>query len=214
MKLLTSIKKTFILATVILLFSNFTANRSFAETTTEPETQINLSISINEEPSEIVLDWECNTLDVDHYNVYSSTDSDFKPGDANILLSEVSANEFLDTNGIYANETKYYYVAAIDSDGNELAVSNIASNTADDYNDYGNEDIQWSRANPNAGAIWLLQDFISDYVIIHYTIDGQQYDEYMSHVSGGDWIMEFDDLGAVEDFSFTYHIFGFQYDSK
>ncbi|MFS1518715.1 hypothetical protein V1503_19955 [Bacillus sp. SCS-151] len=209
-----SIKKTSILAAVILLFSNLVIHHSFAESTIR-ENHIELSTSIKEEPSEIALTWESNTLDIDHYNIYSSTHSDFKPGDAGTLLAEVSSTtDFTDSNGIYANETKYYYVTAVDEEGNELALSNMESIIADDYTDYGYEDIRWSRANPNAGAIWLNQGFISDYVIIHYTINGQQYDEHMKHTSNGSWMMEFDDLRAVENFSFTYQILGFQYDSE
>ncbi|WP_214483143.1 hypothetical protein [Bacillus sp. SM2101] len=209
-----SIKKTSILATVILFFSNLVIHHSFAESTIR-ENHIELSTSLKEEPSEIALTWESNTLDIDHYNIYSSTNSDFNLGDAGTLLAEVSsATDFTDSNGIYANETKYYYVTAVDEEGNELALSNMESIIADDYTDYGYEDIRWSRANPNAGAIWLNQGFISDYVIIHYTINGQQYDEHMKHTSNGSWMMEFDDLRAVENFSFTYQILGFQYDSE
>ncbi|MDX8365546.1 hypothetical protein [Cytobacillus sp. IB215665] len=209
-----SIMKTSMLATVIFLISNLVIHHSFAESTTR-EIHIDLSTSLKEEPSEIVLSWESKTLDIDHYNVYSSANSEFKPGDDGTLLAEVSsATDFIDSDGIYANETKYYYVTAVDEYGNELALSNIESIIADDYTDYGYEDIRWSRSNPNAGAIWLNQEFISDYVIIHYTINGQQYDEHMKHTSNGSWMMEFDDLRAVEDFSFTYQILGFQYDSK
>jgi len=62
---------------------------------------------------------------VDHYNVYRSTSSSFSPSNST-LIGNTNQLFYQDT-GLVANQTYYYYVLAVDQNGNLSAASNEAS---------------------------------------------------------------------------------------
>lgn len=78
---------------------------------------------------EIDLNWGQSTDNnyVDHYNVYRSTSSSFVPSSAN-LVGNINQLFYQDT-GLLANTTYYYYVLAVDQNGNLSAASNETSGT-------------------------------------------------------------------------------------
>jgi hypothetical protein len=76
---------------------------------------------------EIDLNWGQSTDNnyVDHYNVYRSTLSTFIPSNANLVGN---ANQlFYQDTGLLANTAYYYYVIAVDQNGNLSAASNETS---------------------------------------------------------------------------------------
>lgn len=78
---------------------------------------------------EIDLNWGQSTDNnfVDHYNVYRSTSSSFVPSSTD-LVGSVNQLFYQDT-GLLANTTYYYYVIAVDQNGNLSAASNETSAT-------------------------------------------------------------------------------------
>lgn len=78
---------------------------------------------------EIDLNWGQSTDNnfVDHYNIYRSTSSSFVPSSAN-LVGNINQLLYQDT-GLLANTTYYYYVIAVDQNGNLSATSNETSAT-------------------------------------------------------------------------------------
>ncbi|MDP5274092.1 hypothetical protein [Chengkuizengella axinellae] len=206
-------KKYFtLLLSLVLVFSLIPA-ASAADTTSSPT---DLTVTTISDPSRISLKWSHDNLDeVDYFNVYTREDINGVPGVYKVL-GTATGTEFIDPEGILANMDKVYYVTAVDVDGNESLISNYASFSAGDYTDGGGTTVGWSRAEPNTAAIWLHQDFDADYVIIHYTINGEHYDEYMDKSSqDGVWVKLISNFNqGPSELSFTYHIFGHQYDSE
>lgn len=76
---------------------------------------------------EIDLNWGQSTDNnyVDHYNVYRSTSSSFTPSNSN-LVGTINQLFYQDT-GLLANTTYYYYILAVDQNGNLSAASNEVS---------------------------------------------------------------------------------------
>jgi hypothetical protein len=76
---------------------------------------------------EIDLNWGQSTDNnyVDHYNIYRSTSSSFTPSNSN-LVGRTDQLFYQDT-GLLANTTYYYYVSAVDQNGNISVASNEAN---------------------------------------------------------------------------------------
>lgn len=76
---------------------------------------------------EIDLNWGQSTDDnfVDHYNIYRSTSSSFTPGPSTLVGS--TNQLFYQDSGLLAGTTYYYYVLAVDQNGNLSSVSNETS---------------------------------------------------------------------------------------
>lgn len=76
---------------------------------------------------EIDLNWGQSTDNnyVDHYNVYRSTSSSFSPSNTTLMGS--TNQLFYQDTGLLANTTYYYYVIAVDQNGNLSAASNETS---------------------------------------------------------------------------------------
>jgi len=72
-----------------------------------------------------------NELDIDHYNVYRSTNPDFKCN-YETLIASPSGNNYLDwglkpLTTYYSPTTYYYQVTAVDRAGNESEPSEVVS---------------------------------------------------------------------------------------
>ncbi|MDP5276270.1 hypothetical protein [Chengkuizengella axinellae] len=203
-------KKMILLFAVMMIVASISP--SFANESSELEAPTNLyaSVSTDLEYSKVVLNWDYSDLsNIDHFKVYSSVD----PNAIKLHAAYPTTTEFIDPQGVYANTTRYYYVTAVDVNGNESEPSNIATFNAGDYTNIGYY-IGWSKVDPNAGAYWVTQGFQADYVIMHYTKDGVQQNVKMSDIGGGSWMLPFSDIRELSDISFTWHYLGFQYDSE
>ncbi|NDI34594.1 hypothetical protein [Chengkuizengella sediminis] len=208
---LTKKKMVVLLTSLMMIIASISPSLATETTEIEAPTNLQTSISTNLEYSKIVLNWDYSDLsNIDHFNVYSSVDLNAM----RLHAAYPTTTEFIDPQGVYANTTRYYYVTAVDVNGNESEPSNIATFNAGNYTNSGNIYIGWSKVDPNAGAYWVSQGYQADYVIMHYTKNGVPQNVKMSSAGGGSWVLSFGNIREILNVSFTWHIAGFQYDSE
>ncbi|NBI29063.1 fibronectin type III domain-containing protein [Chengkuizengella marina] len=204
-------KMVIFLTSFMIIVVNISPSLATETIEIQAPTNLQTSISTDLEYSKVVLNWDYSDLsNIDHFNVYSSVDLNA----IRLHAAYPTTTEFIDPQGVYANTTRYYYVTAVDVNGNESEPSNIATFNAGNYTNPGNIYIGWSKVDPDAGAYWVSQGYQADYVIMHYTKDGVQQNVKMPNVGGGAWMLSFDDIHELSDVSFTWHYLGFQYDSE
>ena len=107
--------------------------------------------------SQLDLGWDANPeTDMDHYNVYRSTNSGFTP-DVGNRIAQPTGNSYSDT-GLTADTPYYYQVSAVDTSANEGTPSVEASGTTaapppPGSADVSQIDIRVERKGPNHQAI-------------------------------------------------------------
>lgn len=100
-------------------------NPNLADTTT-PTAPPSLT-AVDFDFQEVDLNWGQSTDNnyVDHYNIYRSTSGTFTPNSSNLVAS--TNQLFYQDTGLLANTTYYYYVIAVDQNGNLSSASSEAS---------------------------------------------------------------------------------------
>ena len=93
------------------------------------------SLTVSKESNDTILTWPEITTDIysgsvttDHYNIYRSTSPHFAPdlsGHSN-LLDQTSTTSYTDNNALLSDQSYFYYVTAVDTNGYEsLVPSNL-----------------------------------------------------------------------------------------